>query len=192
MDFLALAAHCGPTVHPVTTAAIVKTESAYNALVIRDNTLGVTFKPIDLTTAQVIVDEQMKAGHPLAIGLMQVTTPWVKKLKLRAHELLDPCTNIRVGTSILTVNYRVCAVPGRSQKRALECALSMYWSGNGRLGGAYVNQIYRLAGSGERVRETPGISDGLLGSSVSFHAPVIPAIKTFRYRVQTFSFANPP
>jgi type IV secretion system protein VirB1 len=192
MDFLTLAASCGPTVHPVTTAAIVKTESAYNALVIRDNSLGITFKPTDLSTAQVIVEEQTRAGHALAIGLMQVTTPWVTKLKLRASDLLDSCTNIHVGTSILAANYRLCAVPGRSPQSALECALSMYWSGSGQLGGAYVNQVYRLAGSLERVPETPGVTDGLLGSSVGFRGRIVPAITRFRYRAQTFSFPDPP
>lgn len=188
MDFLVFAALCGPAVHPITTAAVVKTESAYDALIVRDNSLGVTFKPADRATAQVIVDEQTKAGHQLAIGLMQVTTPWVRKLNLRATDLLDPCTNIRVGTSILAANYRACALPGRSAKSALECALSTYWSGNERIGGAYVNQVYRLAGSGERVRETPGVTDGLLRSKRA----IIPAIKAFRYRTQTFSFSEPP
>lgn len=167
MDFLGFAALCGPAVHPVTTAAIVKVESGYDALAIRDSTLRVTFRPSDLATARVIVEEEAKAGHRLAIGLMQVTLPWVAMLRMSPAELLDPCTNIRIGTSILAADYRACAVPSRTSKVALECALSAYWAGDGAIGGAYVNQVYRLAGSAQRMTVTAGVTDGILGSSRS-------------------------
>ncbi len=189
MDFLGLAASCGPSVHPVTTAAIVKAESAYNPLAVRDNTLSITFRPTTLATARVIVDEQIKAGHQLVIGLMQVRSTWAAKFGLSATELLNACTNIRVGTALLTANYRECAVPGRAPKSILECALSLYWSGRDHIGGAYINQVYRLAGSPERVPETPGVTDGLLGSR-TIHFPVIPAVRQFRIHAPTFSFSD--
>ena len=188
MDFLAFAQACGPMVSPVTTTAIVRAESSFNPLVIRDNTAGITFEPGRLGLAEAIVREKSGAGHRLAIGLMQVTTPWVARLHLHAEALLDPCTNVGIGTSVLAVNYRACATGGRSPQSALACALSAYWSGNGRTGGAYVNRVFKLAGSPLRVPETPGVTDGILGASPK--TPVVPEFRRFDYKGQNFSFSN--
>ena len=163
MDVLTLAAACGADVDPVTTAAIVKLESGYQPLVIRDNTLKLTLRARTPAEAVATVDTLTRRGHRLAIGLMQVTTPWAVRLNLPPAALLDACTNIGVGTWILTRNYRQCGSIPRSADR-LSCALSAYWSGNGRTGGAYVNAVSAGAGSPLRVEETPGVSDGLLGS----------------------------
>ncbi|HXQ29452.1 MAG TPA: transglycosylase SLT domain-containing protein [Gemmatimonadales bacterium] len=164
MDFLTLAALCGPGVDPVTTAAIVKTESHFEPLAIRDNTLQVSIRPTSRRAAESTLGELIRRGDRLAIGLMQITTPWVSRLHLRASDLLDSCTNVRVGTWILSSNYEACRSPGRAPKATLECALSAYWTGDGRIGGAYVNQLYARAGSPYRVSETAGVTDGLLGS----------------------------
>ena len=164
MDILTLAGTCGAGVDPVTTAAIVKLESGYQPLVIRDNTLRLTIRPSSREAAGATVRELVRRGDKLAIGLMQVTTPWTERLHLEASRLLDACTNVRVGTWILKENYRACR-QRRDPKAALECALSAYWSGDGRLGGAYVNAIYATARSPFRVAETAGVTDGLLGRS---------------------------
>lgn len=164
MDFLTFASLCGPGVDPVTTAAIVKTESHFEPWAIRDNTLRQSFRPASRAAAEVTVNTRYAQGHRLAIGLMQITDPWVTRLHLKASDLLDACTNVRVGTWILSANYRRCERPGKLAKAVLECALSAYWSGDGRIGGAYVNQLYARAGSPYRVLETAGVSDGLLGS----------------------------
>ena len=167
MDFLTLASLCGPGVDPVTTAAIVKTESHFEPLAIRDNTLQVSIKPASRAAAESTLSELVRRGDKLAIGLMQITTPWVTRLHLRASDLLDSCTNVRVGTWILSTNYEACRVPGRAPKATLECALSAYWSGDGRRGGAYVNRLYAQTRSPFRVSETAGVTDGLLGSTGS-------------------------
>jgi type IV secretion system protein VirB1 len=163
MDVLTLAASCGPGVDPVTTAAIVKLESGYEPLVIRDNTLSLTLRPTSREAAGATVRELVKRGHKLAIGLMQVTTPWTDRLRVHPVELLDACTNVRIGTWILKQNYQACRTT-RDPKAALECALSAYWTGNGQVGGAYVNAIYATSRSPFRIAETPGVTDGLLGS----------------------------
>jgi type IV secretion system protein VirB1 len=181
MDLLTLASLCGPGVDPVTTAAIIKTESHFEPLAIRDNTLQVTFRPASRSTAESTLSELVRRGDRLAIGLMQITTPWVTRLHLRASDLLDSCTNVRVGTWILSNNYNACRVPGREPKAALECALSAYWTGDGRIGGAYVNQVYAGTRSPYRVPETAGITDGLLGST-RVAAPSLSRISGFDFR----------
>jgi len=181
MDFLTLAALCGPGVDPVTTAAIVKAESHFEPLAIRDNTLQVTFRPASRGVAESTLSELVRRGDRLAIGLMQITTPWVARLHMRATDLLDSCTNVRVGTWILSNNYNACRAPGRAPKATLECALSAYWAGDGRTGGAYVNQVYAGTQSPYRVAETAGVTDGLLGSS-RVTAPSLSRVSGFDFR----------
>jgi type IV secretion system protein VirB1 len=188
MDFLDFAHTCGPLVDPVTTTAIVRTESSFNPLVVRDNTAKVTFSPRNRQQAEALIATQLAAGHRLAIGLMQITIPWTTRLKLKPQALLDACTNITVGTSILAANYRECSVPGQPPESALVCALSAYWSGNGRAGGVYVNRVFKMAGSPLRVAESPGVTDGILGSDVK--TPTVPAFQQFQYKTQTFSYSE--
>ena len=163
MDVLTLASICGAGVDPVTTAAVIRLESGFDPLVIRDNTLQVTLHPATSAIAEAMVMALVRKNHRLAIGLMQVTTPWAVRFHLRASDLVEACTNVRVGTWILAENYRVCGNQ-RSPKAALECALSAYWSGNGSTGGVYVNALYAQARSPYRMAETAGVTDGLLGS----------------------------
>jgi type IV secretion system protein VirB1 len=163
MDFLAFAAHCGPGVHPLTTQAIVRAESGFDPLVIRNNTLGQTFRPRSRQQAQALAAHFHRQGHRLALGLMQVTTPWFARYAITPESLLDGCTNIRYGTAILAANYAAFLPRAASPQQALAMALSAYWSGQPHNGGAYVNQVYRLAGSTVRVPVTRGITDGLLG-----------------------------
>ena len=190
MDFLGFAHTCGPMVDAVTTTAIVRTESSFDPLAIRDNTAKVTISPQSREDAEGIVTERMAAGHRLAIGLMQVTTRWATRLQVNPVVLLDACTNITIGTAILADNYRGCLQLGRTSEEALVCALSAYWSGNGRTGGVYVNKVFKMAGSSLRVAETPGVTDGVLGSASN--SPSVPAFKQFHYKSQTFSYSDAP
>lgn len=165
MDFLNLSQECGASVNPATTMAIIKGESGFNPLVIRDNTDKKTYIPETKEEAEKTVNALYLKGHKLAIGLMQVTTPWLDRFNITPHALLDPCQNIRYGTAILTYNYRAFLPISDSKEKALEYALSAYWSGNPYNGGSYINYIYGKAGSPIRVQETPGVSDGILGKS---------------------------
>lgn len=174
MDFLALAVQCGPNVHPLTTQAIVRVESGFQPLVIRNNTLRKTYAPTDMVEAVTLVKRFHASGHQMAIGLMQVTTPWLVRYKIGPADLLDSCTNIRVGTAILADNYRRFITTSAGPDEALAKALSGYWSGSGHNGGAYVNQVYLRAGSTVRVPVTAGVTDGLLGTSRGRRAGAAP------------------
>lgn len=187
MDFLGFAAQCGPDVHPVTTTALVKAESGFRPLAVRNNTIKQSFYPATDQEARELVAGFAAKGHKLAIGLMQVTTPWTSRFNIRPTDLLDSCTNVRVGTAILRANYDACAKPGRTQQATLECALSAYWSGNGEIGGAYVNKVYSVAGSVSRVAETPGVTDGVLQSKGS-KSSAVPRFETVPTSPQAVGF----
>jgi soluble lytic murein transglycosylase-like protein len=172
MDFLGFAGQCGPDVHPVTTTAIVKAESGFRPLAVRNNTTKQSFYSTDHAEAKQLVEGFTAKGDRLAIGLMQVTTPWAVRFGIAPADLLDSCTNVRIGTAILRFNFDSCVRANRTQQATLECALSAYWSGNGQIGGAYVNHVYTVAGSANRVTETAGVTDGVLNSKASAKAGV--------------------
>lgn len=163
MDFLALAHICAPSIHPVTLAALVRTESYYDPFVVRDNTLQQTFYPRTLQAAGELIERAQADHHKLAVGLMQVTLAWARELHMDVRALLDPCTNLAIGSEILAQNYLSCWRPSRDPADRLACALSLYWSGTQSRGGVYVNRVYRAAGSAVRVPETLGVTDGILG-----------------------------
>ncbi|RNK88855.1 transglycosylase, partial [Xanthomonas vasicola pv. vasculorum] len=71
-----------------------------------------------------------RAGRSTDIGLMQINSQHLGKFGLTPIDLLDPCTNIRVGTTILSQNYAQTWAKYRAEKPALLGALSMYNTGN--------------------------------------------------------------
>jgi type IV secretion system protein VirB1 len=182
VDFLAFAAECGPQVHPDTVAVIVKGESHFNPFSIRDITAKRSYSPASLSEASALAELLYANGHRLALGYMQVTTPWLSTYHLTPTQLLDGCTNIRYGAAILADNYRRYRPGAASDLAGLNMALSAYWSGNPSTGGAYVNYLHGLAATSVRVQETPGVTDGLLAAgalnvkavyrpSSGYHAP---------------------
>ena len=180
MDFLDLAAVCGPLVHPLTTQAIARVESGFNPWAIRNNTLARTFLPSSRADAAALVNRFHGQGHQLAIGLMQVTTPWIYRFHITAESLLDECTNIGIGSRILADNYRRLAPGSASPAEALSRALSAYWSGKPDTGGVYVNHVYKLAGSTVRVPVTKGVTDGVLGARSAASPVLFAAARTGR------------
>lgn len=164
MDYLDYVSTCGPDSHPITTASVIKAESSFNPLVVRNNTLKQTYYPKTLEDAIHLVNKFTEKNHKVAIGLMQITNEWFHKLNIKPTDLLNGCHNIKYGSKILSLNYKSCSYLKSTQKEALECALSMYWTGKPDTGGVYINNIYAKGGSHNRVKETPGVTDGVLYS----------------------------
>lgn len=94
---------CAVGVAPATLEAIIKVESLGNAAATHVNRNGT----VDL-------------------GLMQINSTNLPAFGLSASQVMDPCTNIRVGTAILRRVYAsAVSIYGEGQK-ALQVALSMY------------------------------------------------------------------
>ncbi|PUE89536.1 lytic transglycosylase domain-containing protein, partial [Xanthomonas hortorum] len=123
-DLMSLILACSVGVHPQTVQAIIKHESGGNAYAI--NNQARSFYPTRLEDAQSIAVEQVRAGRSTDIGLMQINSQHLGKFGLTPIDLLDPCTNIRVGTTILSQNYAQTWAKYRAEKPALLGALSMY------------------------------------------------------------------
>lgn len=157
---LSLAAACGPTVHPHTTAAIIQVESGGDPLAIGNNTRKSGIHPHSREDAVRSADEFLHQGHRLDIGLMQINSRWLKVYDITPTDLLDPCFNIVIGTQILTDNYARYSTSSGDQATSLQRALSAYNTGSPTAGGSYVKRVYAAAGRPFTVKVTsPSLPD---------------------------------
>jgi type IV secretion system protein VirB1 len=110
------------------------------------------------STLEAVIAEE-SGGNPVAVrvnrngsvdrGLMQINSSWLPKLGLTAEQIMDPCTNIRVGSTILVSNYTAAVRTFGEGQRALQAALSAYNTGSFVAGTAYVARFY---GAGAEIR----------------------------------------
>ena len=145
-DLATLILQCSMAVHPQTAQAVVQYESQGNPYAL--NTQVRSYYPRSREEAAARLEQALRAGLSTDIGLMQVNSQWLGRLRLPAEALLDPCTNIRVGTAILSRDYAQTWAKYRAQKPALLTALSLYNSGseNRGLRNGYVSRVVALAG----------------------------------------------
>ncbi|WNL48574.1 transglycosylase SLT domain-containing protein (plasmid) [Dyella sp. BiH032] len=128
---------CGPWVHAETTAAVIAQESGGNPFAI--GTPGGPIYANSVEEAQALLFNAMRRYKSVDIGIMQINSRWLAKLPIQPVELFDPCTNIKIGTSILAANFESAVPNSKTPLEALIRALSAYNSGSqtAALGYAY-------------------------------------------------------
>ena len=152
MDFATidtLIMQCATGVAPSTMAAIIKVESGGNHLSIGDNTTRsrVTPTPRTIDEAVAIAMTLINQGHNLDLGISQINSANLKTYKVSVKDIFDPCTNITVGSSILS-NFYIKSVAKYGQgETSLFHALSAYNTGSFFRGPTYVSKILKAAGS---------------------------------------------
>ena len=140
----ALIQACAPTVAVSTVQAIVDRESHGNPFAVNVNGTG----PLAATTTRdaALARVAFAIAHrgTADVGLMQINSSHIGEDGVTVEALLDPCTNLRVGARILTVNYKAALLKYPAGQPALRAALSMYNTGNFTSGFAngYVAQYY--------------------------------------------------
>lgn len=136
-----LMTRCAPNVHPVTLAALIRTESGGNAYALSDDGLeGLpwaerkkslrSYSPATLAEAEAIASALIAQGHLVGIGLTQVSSRNLARFNLTVRDALDPCVNVRTGGQILAEFYRDALPKFRDTNSALLAALSAYNTGN--------------------------------------------------------------
>ena len=131
MDLLTLAVLCGPMVDPAMTLRVISVESAGHAFAVHDNTNGNTYEPATSAAAVNVANSLIRAGHRIDLGLMQINyDAWLRPVGFSLGLAFDPCTNIRLGTTLLSANYAHALARSRSPTEALKRALSEYNSGS--------------------------------------------------------------
>jgi len=160
-QFLSLAGRCAPGAPADTLLAIAQTESALYADALSINRPNAAARHAGYTDGQLILRRQPKDRseaktwlhwftlhhYTVSIGLMQVNSEMGLRLHLEPEQLLEPCTNLRVGAAILVSVYTDLAREMGEGFAALDVALSFYNSGNSLTGfrNGYVASVYAHA-----------------------------------------------
>ncbi len=160
-QFVLLAGRCAPGVPTDTLLAIARTESALysNAISLNrpnaaarragygNGQLVLTKQPNDRKQATYWLHWLLIRRYTVSIGLMQVNSEMAAQFHLKPEQLLEPCTNLRVGAAILISLYTDLARQMGEGFAALDAALSFYNSGNPITGfrNGYVENVYANA-----------------------------------------------
>jgi type IV secretion system protein VirB1 len=160
-DFVSLSGRCAAGAPADTLLAIARTESALyvNAISINrpnaaarragysDGQLVLTKQPKDRKEATYWIHWFESHRYTVSIGLMQVNSEMAPRFHLKAEQLLEPCTNLRVGATILISVYTDLAREIGEGFSALDAALSCYNTGNSIAGfrNGYLKNIYAHA-----------------------------------------------
>lgn len=155
----AMIERCAPTVHPETMAAVIGAESRGQQFAIAD--AGPVALPWSQrkhlvrshymgsqTAAVEKATELVANGHTVSLGLAQVNDRNLSKYGVTIRDMFDPCTNISVGSKILTAFYVKAVRRFGQTPAALHAALSAYNSGDWVRGAkdGYVGLVYRQVG----------------------------------------------
>src|SRR5437868_11915498 len=112
---------CAPMASPTTLAAIISTESSGNPNAIQIDLPNALLRRWRLPAGTLRLQRQpknaeeaaqwityLKAHHiSVDVGLMQVSTDEAMRRHILPAALLDPCTNVRTGRSILEDDYKI-------------------------------------------------------------------------------------
>jgi len=144
MDLLTLALICGPMVNPAMTLRIIDVESAGHAYAIHDNTNRTNYDATTAAQAARVAETLISGGHRIDIGLMQINYEvWLKPTRFSIEMALDPCTNIRLGTTLLSANYAHALSASSTPADALAHALSVYNSGSESRALGYAEKVLK-------------------------------------------------
>src|SRR5277367_2334485 len=105
----ALLSACAPNVDPHTATALIAVESNGNAWALHENAPNRSYAPRTYQEAYLTGTQVLNASHPgdsLDVGLMQVNSRNFASYGVTLGDMLDPCTNLKVGSAILSADYR--------------------------------------------------------------------------------------
>jgi len=150
MDFNALALECAPMVAPQTMAAIVRTESNFNALAININKgYRLERQPKNKDEAVATAQWLINNNYNIDMGLGQVNSVNLAKTRLSVEDAFDPCKNLAAAATILKWNYESASRCAPNSQTALHAAISAYNTGSFTRGLRYAMKKLRLAFAAE-------------------------------------------
>jgi type IV secretion system protein VirB1 len=144
MSLIQLRDRCAPTAQSSTLAAIISAESSGNPNSIQIDFPNALLRRWRLPAGTLRLQRQPKNAEEAAqwitylnahhisvdVGLMQVSTDEAMRRHVSPAALLDPCTNIRTGWSILQDDYEIEVNRFGPGQVALQHALSRYNTGD--------------------------------------------------------------
>ena len=145
--FLALAAECARDVAPDTLLAVARHESRLAPWSLNDNSARQSLIFRTREEAEIEGVRRVAKGHSVDFGLMQVNSMNFGWLGVTPSTVLDPCTNITAGASVLKHAWTQAVATMGEGPDALRATLSLYNTGDTRAGIArgYVGQVESVA-----------------------------------------------
>lgn len=134
---------CAPSVSPDTMGAIIAVESGGNPYAIHDNTTRHAYFPRSRAEAQALLNSFR--SHNLDVGIAQVNAGWFPIFRVSATQMLKPCRNVQIGSTILARAYREADASFAQPRAALWHAISAYNTGSLFAGAGYVAQVVEAA-----------------------------------------------
>lgn len=173
MPSLDMMQQCAPNVAPVTMAAIIQVESGGNAFALGVN--GPVKRLARPTNAQEAARQAryyMGLGYSVDLGLMQINSHNLRGLGYAIEQILDPCTNLKAGSRILSRGYAGAVRHFGPGQDALKAALSAYNTGNYERGfqNGYVAKYYRSKDV-KVIVKTPLLSRSVAGTTLAQAKP---------------------
>lgn len=155
LELLALLPQCAPTIAPRTMAAIVKVESSKNPYAIGVVGGRLARQPRNLDEAVATARQLEATGWNFSVGVAQVNRYNLPKYQLTYEKAFDPCANLSAGSKILEDCYVRAKRRVSDPDKALQAAISCYYSGNFSRGFApdvagkpsYVQKVWLAAGA---------------------------------------------
>jgi len=130
---LQLVIACAPNVSADTLLTIARHESGLNEYAVHVNAPTDEFLykiPKDRDSALTVARAAMQQGYSVDVGLMQVNSQHFDRFGVSIADVFEPCTNVRMGATVLTENYiEAVRVYGQTDQ-ALLAALSAYNTGD--------------------------------------------------------------
>ena len=148
IDLPLLIQQCVPSIVQASMQAIIRVESNNNPLALNINKgYKLQFQPQSDGQANKWIKYLENNHYNFDIGLAQVNIKNIHKYGYKAIDLLDPCTNLKLGSKILVENYNNALPSSKSSDEALQKAISAYNTGNFYTGfsNGYVNKVYTYA-----------------------------------------------
>ncbi len=152
---------CAPRAALNTMLAVATTESAFHPYAISLNSPVTLAKRIGRSNQTVQLERQpesrqearlwmrwlLERNVTVSVGLLQVNSENATRFHIAPEDLLDPCTNIAVGSQLLAEAFATQKHFDPNDQAALLRALSVYNTGTSSLGfyNGYVAQILRNA-----------------------------------------------
>lgn len=128
--------------------AIVKVESGGNPFAINVNgSRRLARQPKSKAEALAWSEWLINRGYSIDMGLTQVNSANLARLRTSIHAMFEPCANLAAGASILSSEYANASRKLGSGQGALRAALSAYNTGNHRAGitNGYVARVSAAA-----------------------------------------------
>ena len=124
---------CSSGVHPDTVAAVVEIVTnrepfVFTVLPAKGKRIQGSARDRDTVIRK--GSEHIEAGGMVSVGLMQVSSKYWKKHDVTIMDMMDPCTNIRVGTSLLKSAFVNAKLAQKDNGEAIAYAIEIYINGN--------------------------------------------------------------